>query len=142
MEYLPPQTLSLESSCLSMLEDASRAWKERPCSRSTQMQMQLFCISTPFRDRLFGKNNWINVLIIIIQLCFIILLNCNQKIYISLCSVDGSKETARLGRFINDDHITPNCKIKIVSNAVTLFVYYLFQSSICLLSVSIIYFWT
>lgn len=30
-------------------------------------------------------------------------------------SVDGSKDTERLGRFINDDHIKPNSKIKIVS---------------------------
>ncbi|XP_030266833.1 uncharacterized protein LOC115578126 isoform X2 [Sparus aurata] len=28
--------------------------------------------------------------------------------------VDGSKETARLGRFINDDHIKPNCEIKMI----------------------------
>ncbi len=30
-------------------------------------------------------------------------------------SVDASKDTERLGRFINDDHIKPNSKIKIVS---------------------------
>ncbi len=30
-------------------------------------------------------------------------------------SVDASKDTERLGRFINEDHIKPNSKIKIVS---------------------------
>lgn len=42
----------------------------------------------------------------------------NSKILFPLYSVDGSKEKARLGWFINDDHVKPNSKIKIVSNTV------------------------
>ena len=52
-----------------------------------------------------------------IKLCLMIFLNFKKCI--SLCSVDGTKSTARLGRFINDNHIKPNSKIKIVSNTLS-----------------------
>ena len=55
MELLPLRTLRLENSCLSTLEDTSLAWKEKLCSKSTWMQMQPFCISTPLKEILFGK---------------------------------------------------------------------------------------
>lgn len=48
---------------------------------------------------LFSYNPFVKVMILYFQ-------------FLSFCSVDDTKETERLGRFINDDHIKPNSRIE------------------------------
>ncbi len=62
-----------------------------------------------------GKMNDI-YMCVCVCICFFLLLKLNffgNSLHAH--SVDASKDTERLGRFINDDHIKPNSKIKIVS---------------------------
>lgn len=63
MEWLPPETLRQENSCLNMLADTSVAQKEILSSKSTLMKMQHFYIFTPCRIRHSGKNSLMHVII-------------------------------------------------------------------------------
>lgn len=60
MELLPPETLSQENSCWSMLEDISLALKERTWLKSIQLKMQHFCISITSKDKTSGEYNCMN----------------------------------------------------------------------------------